>query len=111
MKWLKSRYNQVLAIIMIMMAILAIRLFGLTVVEGAQWGEAASNISIKSISTPAPRGEILDRYGRVMAGNIPSFTVQFSSGDLTNEQINSVSRNLIRILEENGIVITIISLY
>lgn len=102
MKWLKSRYNQVLAIIMIMMAILAIRLFGLTVVEGAQWGEAASNISIKSISTPAPRGEILDRYGRVMAGNIPSFTVQFSSGDLTNEQINSVSRNLIRILEENG---------
>jgi penicillin-binding protein 2 len=102
MKWLKSRYNQVLAIIMIMMAILAIRLFGLTVVEGAQWGEAASNISIKSISTPAPRGEILDRYGRVMAGNILSFTVQFSSGDLTNEQINSVSRNLIRILEENG---------
>lgn len=102
MKWLKSRYNQVLAIIMIMMAILAIRLFGLTVVEGAQWEEAASNISIKSISTPAPRGEILDRYGRVLAGNIPSFTVQFSSGDLTNQQINSVSRNLIRIFEENG---------
>ncbi|MDD4564555.1 MAG: penicillin-binding transpeptidase domain-containing protein [Eubacteriales bacterium] len=102
MKWLKSRHNQILALIMIMMAILGIRLFGLTVVEGAHWGEAASNISIKNISTPAPRGEILDRYGRVLASSIPSFTVQFSSGDLTNEQTNAVSRNLIRILEENG---------
>ena len=63
--------------VMIMMAVLGIRLFGLTVVEGAQWDEAASDISIKSINTSAPRGEILDRYGRVMAGNIPSFTVQF----------------------------------
>ncbi|MDD4121514.1 MAG: hypothetical protein PHE94_01305, partial [Eubacteriales bacterium] len=102
MKWIKSRNNQILAMVMIMMAILGIRLFGLTVVEGAQWDKAASNISIKSISTSAPRGEILDRYGRVMAGNIPSFTVQFSPGNLTNEQINFVSRNLIRILEENG---------
>lgn len=102
MKWLETRYNQILALMLIMMAILGITLFGLTVVEGAHWKEAASNISIKSISAPAPRGEILDRYGRVMAGNIPSFTVQFSSGDLTNEQTNSISRNLIRILEENG---------
>ncbi|MDD2503521.1 MAG: penicillin-binding transpeptidase domain-containing protein [Clostridia bacterium] len=102
MKWLKFRNNQILAMMMIMMAILGIRLFGLTVVEGAQWGEAASNISIKSISNSAPRGEILDRYGRVMAGNIPSFTVQFSSGNLMNDQINSIARNLVRILEENG---------
>ncbi|MBP6491527.1 MAG: penicillin-binding protein [Clostridia bacterium] len=102
MKWIKSRNNQILAMVMIMMSILGIRLFGLTVVEGNQWDEAASSISIKSISTSAPRGEILDRYGRVLAGNIPSFTVQFSAGDLTDEEINSVSQNLIRILESNG---------
>ena len=102
MKWIKSRNNQILAMVMIMMSLLGIRLFGLTVVEGARWDEAASNLSIKSISTSAPRGEILDRYGRVLAGNMPSFTVQFSAGDLSNEEINSVSRNLIRIFEANG---------
>ncbi len=101
MKWIKSRNNQILAMVMIMMSLLGIRLFGLTVVEGARWDEAASNLSIKSISTSAPRGEILDRYGRVLAGNMPSFTVQFSAGDLSNEEINSVSRNLIRIFEAN----------
>ncbi|MBR0599498.1 penicillin-binding transpeptidase domain-containing protein [Sinanaerobacter chloroacetimidivorans] len=102
MKWLKSRNNQILLFSMVLMSLLGIRLFGLTVVEGAKWDEAASNISIKSIHTSAPRGEILDRYGRVLAGNIPSFTVQISAGDLNNEQINAVSRNLIRILEANG---------
>ncbi|MDF3001999.1 MAG: hypothetical protein K0Q48_2118 [Bacillota bacterium] len=102
MKWIKSRNNQILAMIMVMMAVLGIRLFGLTVVEGARWEAAATNLSIKSISTSAPRGEILDRYGRVLAGNIPSFTVQFSAGDLKDEQINTVAQSLIRILETNG---------
>ena len=102
MKWLKSRNNQILAVVMIMMAVLGIRLFGLTVIEGSKWDEEASAISIKTISTSAPRGEILDRYGRVLAGNIPSFTVQFSAGDLSNEEINKVSKNLIQILESNG---------
>jgi Cell division protein FtsI/penicillin-binding protein 2 len=102
MKWLKSRNNQILAMVMVMMAILGVRLFSLTVVEGKQWDQAASSISIKSISTSAPRGEILDRYGRVLAGNKPSFTVQFSAGDLSNEDINRISLNLIHILEANG---------
>lgn len=102
MRWIKSRNNQILALTIVLMSFLGIRLFGLTVVEGSQWDEAASNISVKSIYTSAPRGEILDRYGRVIAGNKPSFTVQFSAGDLSNQQINMVSKNLIRILEANG---------
>lgn len=88
--------------VMVMMILLGIRLFGLTVVEGSQWDKEATNISVRSINTSAPRGEILDRYGRVLAGNMPSFTVQFSAGDLTNEEINKVSQSLIQILEANG---------
>jgi len=102
MRWLKYRNNQILAFVMILISVLGIRLFLLTVVEGQQWDEAASNISVKSIYTSAPRGEILDRYGRVLAGNKPSFTVQFSAGDLSNKEINRVSGSLIRILESNG---------
>ncbi len=102
MKWIKSRNNQILTMVMIMMAILGIRLFGLTVIETSKWDEEATNNSVRSINTSAPRGEIMDRYGRVLAGNTPSFTVQFSAGDLTNDKINTVSRNLIRILDANG---------
>jgi penicillin-binding protein 2 len=100
--WMKSRGNQILILVIVLMAILGIRLFKLTIIENTKWAEAAENISIRSIHTAAPRGEILDRYGRVLAGNIPSFTVQISAGDLTNEELNMVARNLIRIFEVNG---------
>lgn len=101
-KWIKSRNNQILLLIVSLMAILGARLFVLTVVEGSEWEQQAKNISVRSVYTSAPRGQILDRYGRVLAGNVPSFTVQISAGDMTHEKINEVSANLIRILEANG---------
>lgn len=102
MKWIKKRDNQILFSILILMVVLVLRLFGLTVVEGARWEEAAKAISIKSVYTSAPRGKILDRYGRLLAGNRPSFTVQFAEGDLGGEEINRQALELMNILEANG---------
>jgi penicillin-binding protein 2 len=101
MRWLKYRQNQILFFIIVLMSILAIRLFALTVVEGSRWDEAAEAISIKSIYTSAPRGEILDRYGRLLAGNRPSFTVQFSENNLSEEEQNRQALVLMTLLEEN----------
>lgn len=101
-RWLRSRNNQILLLIFVLMSVLGIRLFALTVVEGKEWDEAAKNISVKSIYTSAPRGEILDRYGRILAGNMPSFTAQINAEELSDEEINEVSLNLIKILEANG---------
>ncbi|MDD2215197.1 MAG: penicillin-binding transpeptidase domain-containing protein [Eubacteriales bacterium] len=102
MKWIKVRNNQILFTILILMAVLGFRLFGLTVVEGSQWDEAAKAISIKSVYTSAPRGKILDRYGRLLAGNRPSFTVQFSDSNLDNGEINKQALEVVEILETNG---------
>jgi penicillin-binding protein 2 len=85
-----------------------IRLFGLTVVEGKQWDQAASSISIKSISTSAPRGEILDRYGRVLAGNMPSFTVRFSAATFPTNRSIRLPKILFTFLKLTGINITTI---
>lgn len=101
MRWLKSRQNQILLIILVLMSTLAIRLFSLTVVEGVKWEEAAQAISIKSIYTSAPRGEILDRYGRLLAGNRPSFTVQFSENNLSDEELNGQALSLVKLLVQN----------
>lgn len=101
MRWLKYRQNQILLIILVLMSTLAIRLFALTVIEGSRWEEAAEAISIKSIYTSAPRGEILDRYGRLLAGNRPSFTVQFSENSLSDEEQNRQALTLMTLLQEN----------
>lgn len=102
MRWIRFRYNQILIFIMILMAFLFVRLFALTVVEGSDWQEKAESISIKRVYTSAPRGEILDRYGRLLAGNRPSFTVFFAGGDTKNDEINAQALMLMGLLEANG---------
>lgn len=100
--WMKSRNNQIFLATCILMSLLVARLFLLTVVQGSSWAETARNISVKKLYTVAPRGQIYDRYGRVLAGNKPSFTVHFSAGELSDEEINREALQLIGILEENG---------
>ncbi len=101
-KLLRNRNVQIMIFTGFLMMVLLIRLFGLTILETQAWSNAANSLSIKSIFTSAPRGKILDRYGRVIATNQPSFTVMFSGGDLTDYEINKVAADLIAVLERNG---------
>ena len=97
-----SRYYQMVAILIALMAILAIRLFVLTVVEYDEWNNYATQIAEQHIYTSAPRGEILDRYGRVLAGNKQTFTVTFDPSNLKNQEINYIALQVIDILEARG---------
>lgn len=101
-KWLKDRNNQIMLVIIFLMSSLVIRLFSLTIVQGEEWRNASDNIRVKQIYTSAPRGEIRDRYGRVLAGNKPSFVVQIIRNNLVDEQINEEAIKLLSILEKNG---------
>ncbi len=106
MSWFKDRANQILIVMLILMVVLFGRLFFLTVVEGAQWQEAAEGLYVKTVTTSAPRGEIYDRYGRLLAGNKASFTVQLYEGNLNSQALNEQSLLLSDILERNGDQIT-----
>ncbi|MBB6214898.1 penicillin-binding protein 2 [Anaerosolibacter carboniphilus] len=99
---LKSRYNQILLFFGIFITILFIRLFTLTIVEGEKYKELSDNIRIKKIPISAPRGELRDRYGRLLAGNRPSFTVQIMKNELINSDINEIAIKLLNILNTNG---------
>lgn len=97
-----SRYFQIVAIVFVLMSILLIRLFVLTVLQNDQWSEAAENLSTKTIYTSAPRGEILDRNGKVLAGNQYTVSVRMSRGNRTDELTNHTILQLIYTLEKNG---------
>ena len=86
---------------MTIMLILCGRLFMLTILEEEKWAEAASNQNTKEITTSAPRGEILDRYGRVLATNEQLFTVTFNASGLSTEDINQSAYKLVKLLEKN----------
>src|SRR5665648_956417 len=100
---LKSRNLQITFLIFILMLVLVIRLFVLTVIENDKWSEAASGVSVKNIYTPAPRGEIFDKYGRLLAGNQQTFALQINPTYYEKDsEINEVSIEIIKILEQNG---------
>lgn len=99
---IKSRYYQIIALIIFLMLALCIRLFVLMINEKERWSQAAVAQNTKEVVSSAPRGEILDRYGRVIAGNKQVFTVQFNVSGLDTAQINTTCYRLVKLFEENG---------
>ena len=98
---LNSRFLQILSLAIILVLILGIRLFVLTVIEHDSWEEVAEGQNTKYITTSAPRGEILDRYGRVIATNKQVFNLSFNVSGLSTEEINSSAYSVVKILEAN----------
>lgn len=103
---IKNRYNIIGFVLLILMIVLSFRLATLTIAQGDYYRDISDNKRLKEIYTTAPRGEIRDRYGRLLAGNMPSFTVQLLKDELNikdKEKKNSGILTLIRLLEEDGV--------
>ena len=60
------------------------RLYFLQVVKGSYYAGVAEDNRLRIISTDAPRGEIRDRNGVVLATDIPSFDIVVTTYDLQN---------------------------
>lgn len=102
---IKNRYNIVVFILVLIMVALSFRLATLTIAEGDYYRDIADNKRLKEIQITPPRGEIRDRYGRLLAGNRPTFTVQLLKDELNIKNVqqkNNGILTLIRLLEEDG---------
>ncbi len=98
---LKNRHNITLLVFIIIVVIITLRLAALMIVEGQNYREQAENRIFKNIPLSAPRGEIRDKYGKLLAGSRPSFTVQIMRNEIDSEEINTVALKLTNILEKN----------
>lgn len=98
---LKDRYNIIILAFVVILIIIQFRLATIMIVQGEEYRDQAENRIIKTIPLPAARGEIRDRYGKLLAGNRPSFTIQMMKNEVIDEQINEVALTIINILEKN----------
>lgn len=96
-----DRFYQIVLLILVLMLVLAIRLFVITVPQREMWKEEASKQSVREVSYSAPRGKILDRNGKVIATNKQVFAVTFNSSGMETEQINDSIYKLVNVLEQN----------
>lgn len=81
---------------------LIVRLAVVTIVQGDEYLEKSLNYRLKKIPEYAKRGEIYDKNGVLLAGNQPAFTVNLMGSNLTKEEMNSVSKDLIELLDSKG---------
>ncbi len=63
------------AVLLFFFAVLAARLWYLQVQQGEEYTRLAQNNRVRSLDIAAPRGNILDRKGRAVVTNRPSFNV------------------------------------
>ncbi len=102
-KQLKKR-GTVFCLIVILLALIAVgRLFYLQIMEGENYRQISDSRLARSIPVKAPRGEILDRYGRPLVTNRVGHTVAIAKINDDKEALNQVILNMANLFWERGI--------
>ncbi len=77
-------------------------LFNLQVVHGAEYREQSENRLVREVKVTAPRGDIYDRHGKVIATNVTSYSVNLYYTKTPKTELNKGLLRLAQILEKNG---------
>jgi len=96
---LKRRLELVTGFILVLIVFLVLRLWFLQVHKGYEFEERAKDNRGRELRVLAPRGNILDRRGRLLITNRPSFTVVWTKEDAPNP--DEVIKKLARILGDD----------
>jgi penicillin-binding protein 2 len=84
---------------LVVFAVLFFRLWSLQVLTGEEHLSAAQNNELRLVRVDAPRGPILDRYGRVIVSNVAGTAVQLWVGDLPERGRYGIVRRLANVLD------------
>ncbi len=86
----------------VLFGILSLRLFHLQCVEGAELTEIALSQSGRLVYNAAPRGNILDRYGRVLARSAGVPEIRLHPSELPRENLNGTILDACTLLVSAG---------
>lgn len=104
-KQFKLRVAVLLVLLCAMLVSFTYVLYDLQVVQGPKFAAQSQRKIVRTEAVEASRGDILDRYGRVLVDNLPSYNVSVNTsfmGDARNETL----LNLIKISLKQGVVWT-----
>lgn len=104
---IKKRLKTINKIIIVALIVILGKIVYMTTIKNSHYLELANQKTYKQIMVQAPRGEIKDRNGVLLAGNKPEFTVQIVAdtfnkvGKSEKEGPNRIAYSIINILERN----------
>ena len=80
----EDRLPLLVVVILLVFGAFVVRLFQLQIIMGEVFAEESDKNSVRLVRLEAPRGDILDREGRVIATTRPAFGLQVLPNDLRN---------------------------
>lgn len=101
-KYFKDRLDIVRAVTILIFFVIAFRLADLQIVKGEYYWKKSETLRTRNISVTAPRGLIVDKFGRTIAGNKQSYSVNIMKTEVQQEKLNEIAISIINIIEQNG---------
>ena len=91
-------------IILTVLFLLAVmfRLFSLQIVKGEEYAQASMKRLVKTVPLKAQRGEILDRYGRVIVSSQITYNLEISQFKKDKKWVNDAVYSLILLMEQEN---------
>ena len=83
-----------------MLGVLGLRLWTLQITGVEEYQARAESNQIRLVNTPAPRGDVFDRNGILLAGTRPSLAVVVDMALVTDETVGRLASNLAAFLDE-----------
>ncbi len=100
---LKARFILIFCFLTVFTMLCVARLFSLQIVHGDEYSERAENRLVRAYPVKAPRGEILDRYGRPMVTNSMGYYVHIQNIGSDDKTLNHTILKLIKMFQQNNL--------
>lgn len=97
-----TRYTALIVIMIIIFTAIASKLFSLQVLNAEAYKEKANNRSIREIPEAAPRGNILDKNGALLASSDKSYVLVYNQTDESDKTFFDTMDKVFKILDESG---------
>lgn len=98
---LKDKFFILECIAVIMMIFICLQLVKLQIAGNKKYTALSESKLSSSETVPAPRGKILDRYGRAIVTNRLGFSVSFTNASLPHDELNDLILSTIRLFNQN----------
>jgi len=92
----------VILVVAVLFLLCIIRLFNLQIINGESYRKVSEAKLQTSMTIKAPRGNIVDRYGEVLATNRSGFSVKIKYTGLNREQLSSMLHKLVVVLKREN---------
>ncbi|NMM64535.1 penicillin-binding protein [Clostridium sp. P21] len=97
-----TRYTVLIVIMVIVFTAISSKLVILQILDGETYAEKANNKSIREIPEAAPRGNILDKNGSVLASSNIAYILVYNQTDESDKHFFDTMSKVFDLLDKNG---------